>query len=109
MKRVWEWLKKYWKWLLFPIGIIGALIAFVAGRNSKPVPVPDPGPDTNDAALIALHEAENANKRRDELLRKLEAENQARLQQLTADQQKEFEKLKDAPIDEVVSWFDGLR
>lgn len=108
MGKVWAWLKKYWKWLLFPIGIIGALVAFAAGRSGRPTRPATPVPNL-DPPIDALHETQEADRRRDEQLHKLEAEHQTRLEQLTDDQRKELEALKTAPIEEVTAWFNSLQ
>jgi hypothetical protein len=107
LKRVWGWIRRYWKWVLFPIGILGAIGAFVLGRVSGPRPDPNlaPLPDGNDV-LDRVKEAEKA---RDEALEALKEKNKARLQELTEDQREELRGLDKKPIEEVTAWFDALR
>lgn len=100
------WIKKYWKWVLFPIGILLAVGGFLAGRFGKPEP-PTP-PDFGKDGEEALDAVEEADRRRDERLAELREKNQARLEELSKDQQEELEELEGKPIEEVVAWFDKL-
>lgn len=105
MQKVWAWIKKYWKWVLFPIGILGLVFsAAMAARwkpDPNPTPVPDPVPE-------ALDELERAAAERKAKLEELERKHQARLEQLSIDQRAEYEALKDKPIEELTAWFDNL-
>lgn len=105
LKKAWDWLKKYWKWILFPIGIL----LLVGGIIAKIIrPDPPPGPDFSKDGDDALDAIEEANRRRDLKLAELEEKNKQRLEQLSSDQQKEYEELKDKDLEEVVAWFDRL-
>lgn len=104
--KIWGWVKKYWKWVLFPIGIISVLIAYFVGKSKQPVVTQSP--DLGDAGNDAIDAAEAAVRERDRKLEELRLKNAERLQQLSADQTKELEELKSKPIEEVVAWFDRL-
>lgn len=112
--RVVTWLRRYWKWLLFPVGLALALVGFVAGSRSKPGSGPIPGPNGGDvdqgwtSGGDAVDAVLDADRRRDEALAALKKENEARLQNLSQAQRAELEALREKPIEEVASWFDKL-
>ena len=107
LRRVWAWVKKYWKLLvgfLLALGGIGVGIA-IATRDSAPPPIP---PDLDEEAKKALDAVEAANHKRDERLEELEVQHHERLKDLTEEQQAEYDGLKDKPIEEVARWIDNL-
>jgi hypothetical protein len=108
LKKAWEWIKKYWKWLLFPVGILAAIISFVIGRSSRDTIPPTPIPDLGKEGEEALEVAKKAAEERDAKLAELRAKHQARLEQMDVEQKKQLEELKDKPLEEVVSWFDNI-
>ena len=107
VSNVWQWLKRNWKWVLFPVGLImfiGGILIAATARDTNDSPPPDFGKEGEDLARkIATAVAE-----RDRQLEELRVKNQQRLEQLDVDQQKELEELKDKPLEEVVLWFDNL-
>lgn len=105
--KIWAWLKKYWKWIIFPIGLIGILAAFIAGRLTRSTPTPIVI-DNGDDAEEALEETRRAAEARDAKLKELREKHQNRLESLSVEQQKELDELKDKPFEEVVSWFDRI-
>jgi hypothetical protein len=105
--KVWAWLKKYWKWLLFPIGLTGLVVAFFAGKACDPQD-PDP-PDVGEAGEDALDDVEEANRLRDAALEELRAAHHERLKDLTEEQAAELKELQDQPVENVVAWFNRLR
>jgi len=108
LAKVWGWLKRNWKWILFPVGLLmfigGILIAIASGNEDDDPPPPDFGKEGEELAK----EIAEAAAERDRRLEELRAKNQQRLEQLDLDQQKELEELKDKPLEEVVTWFDNL-
>lgn len=109
ISKVWAWLKQYWKWIIFPVGLLGMVAAFIAGRIGRDTDPGLPPPDLGKAGEDALDKVEEADKNRDEQLRLLNAAHHDKLQSLTDDQRKEHDELKKKSIEEVTSWFDGLR
>ena len=104
MKKVWAWLRKNWMWVLFPIGILMTVICYVVwGPRPKP-----PDTTTDDAANRAVDDVINAEVDKTEAIKELEKRNNERLAKMTEDQQKEYDKLKDRPIEEIASWIDKL-
>ena len=106
LKSIWSWLKKNWKWVLFPVGLL--LVVFTAlqavrshGRDEEPTDLPDPEKPVIDV-IDAVEE-------RDQKLAELEQKHRDRIQELAEDQRKELEELKDKPTEEIVRWFDNLQ
>ena len=106
--KVWNWIKKYWKWILFPVGIIIVVVSYIVGRLSRGAPPPAPPTDFGREGEEALEAAARAAAERDAKLVELRAKHQARLEQMDAEQKQQLEELKDKSLEEVVSWFDGL-
>jgi len=105
--KVWVWIKKYWKWLLFPVGITSVVLAYLAGTtrtSTKPAP-----PDLGQAGEDALDDVEEANRVRDEQLEELRIEHHLRLRDLTEEQAKELRDLQEKPVEDVVAWFNKMR
>jgi len=108
LSKAWAWIKKYWKWILFPVGILVTLVSFLIGRYaSKTVPPPAP-PDLSKPGEEAVDAVLEAAERRDKKLQELYEKNQDRLEGLSDEQEKELEALAEKPIEEVVAWFDKL-
>lgn len=100
--KVWLWWKKWWKWVLFPVGIAGFLLAGRRAATEWQSIVPPP-PDDRTAAEIQEVLAE-----RDRKLQELKQQHAAKLQQLSQAQSQELEELNAKPLEEVVQWFDKL-
>lgn len=106
MKKVWEWIKKNWKWLILPLWILSLLLMwFLSGGRTKFFP---PSGTTDEVADQAVKEKDKAiasfRARLDELYKKAEE----RLQGASEEQIKEYEALKDKPIEEIAKWIDSL-
>lgn len=102
-----DWLKKYWKWLLFPVGISMAAASYVAGKlaSSRPTAPTILNPD---AAQNLLDQVVESQAKRDAMLEELKAEHADRLVNISEEQQKEMEELRHKNLEEVVAWFDQL-
>jgi len=105
--KFWPWLKKYWKWILFPIGILSVIIAAIFGSKVIDEVAPDQK-KLDDADKKLDQEIEEATAKRDAALQELAEENQARLENISEEQEKELQDLAEKPIEEVVAWFDNL-
>lgn len=106
LKWVYYWIKRNWKYILFPIGAVVALVGYIAGKSKR---VDSPTiPDLGDAGVTAIDATVAANAERDLKLEELREKNQDRLKELSDGQQKEFEGLKDKSLEEVVAWFDKI-
>jgi hypothetical protein len=105
MTKVWEWLKKNWKWVLFPIGIIGAVITWFFFRK----PGDDVGSVTpDDAADNAVNGVIRAQDDKEEAVAHLEQKHADKINKMSAEQRVEYETVKAKPIEEVASWIDKL-
>jgi hypothetical protein len=105
--KFWPWLKKYWKWVLFPVGILMAIGAAIVGSKVIDEVEPDQKKldDADDKRDQRIAEADAE---RDAKLQELAEKHQARLEEISGDQEKELEELTEKPIEEVVAWFDNL-
>lgn len=105
--KVWGWLKRNWKWILFPVGFlvfVGGILIAAKSRDTDSLLPPDLGEEGEDLAdeiLVAVAE-------RDRQLEELLVKHHERLEELDGDQRKELEELKKKPLEEVVLWFDNL-
>lgn len=101
------WLRKWWKWILFPVGIAGVVLTAIAGSREFQDVTPD-----RDRLDEAINERDKDIKRADEIrdvkLQELAEQHKDRLDDISEDQEKELLELADKPISEVVKWFDKL-
>lgn len=104
IQAVWTWIKRWWKWILFPIGALLALAGAVSRRRLSSVPAPP----LARAGEEALAKVEAANEVRDLQLAELQVAHRERLTRLTEEQKKELKDLQDKPLEEVVAWFDKI-
>jgi len=104
MKKVWEWIKRNWKWLIAPLWIASLVLMWLFRGGYKP-PVSGTTDQAADEAAKAKDEAvAQFRSRLDELLKKA----QERLQDASKEQVDEFNGLKDKPLEEVAKWIDSL-
>lgn len=104
---VWAWLRKYWKWLLFPVGISMAAASYIAGSLSRSRPVIS-GTPTEVAAQKLFEQVVKSQANRDAKLEDLKKQHADKLVNISKEQQEEMEKLRHKNIEEVVAWFDQL-
>lgn len=102
---VWRWLKKYWKWILFPIGIISVILAWVSRGGRIP---PLVSGTTDEAADEALEDYKKASQEYKEKLDEIHKKAEERLKDASEEQLKEYEEIKDKPLEEVAKWIDSL-
>lgn len=105
--KAWPWIKKNWKWVLFPIGIAVAIMTAVT-TASLLAQYAEPPRDLDEKTREALKKLRNAEVVRDQKIAELEQRKVERLKELTEDQQAELDELRDRPLKEVVTWFDNL-
>lgn len=107
LRAVWSWLKRNWKWVVFPIGLLSFIMAVVTGASALKR-YADPPPDLDETTREALKKLRSAELERNRKVAELEVEHKERLRQLSGDQQTELEELQDQPLEEVVEWFNQL-
>lgn len=105
--RAWPWLKKNWKWVLFPVGILLA-IATAITTASLINQYAEPPRDLDEKTRKALKALRNAELVRDQKIAELEVRKVERLRELSAEQRVELEELQDKSLEEVAAWFDNL-
>lgn len=104
IRAIWAWVKRWWKWILFPIGVFLALAGALSRRRLDSVPVPSFAREGEEA----LSKVRAASEARDLKLAELRAAHQERLTGLAEDQKKELDDLQGKSLEEVVAWFDKL-
>jgi len=107
MRKIWEWLKKNWKYLLFPLWVLSLILVWVlAGGHRSLVPVSGTTDQAADDAMKAKDEAvQQFRDRLDQLAKLLEE----KLQNASKAQLDEFKEMKDKPLDEVAKWVDSIK
>ena len=102
--KLWDWVKLYWKWLLFPVGIISSLVIFLLGRSSKETTTQLVAPALVEAeeikakaGLLAEQRTMEADLKRQQQLRLLEQEHADLLRQLDTEQRSKVTELLDDP------------
>lgn len=106
MRKVWEWLKKNWKYLLFPLWVLSLILMWVLSGGKVKLPISGTSDQAADEAVKAKDEAiQQFRDRLDQLAKLLEE----KLQGASKEQLDEFKKLKDRPIDEVAKWVDSIQ
>ena len=108
MKIVWNWIKKYWKWIVFPIGGVLALFGWYLWWRKKPEKDDVNSVTTDEAADKALKETVEAQANKERALKELEEEHLTKLSVMNDEQRKEFEEVRKKPIEEVAAWIDAL-
>jgi len=99
---IWTWLKKYWKWLLFPVGIVLYVLGRLAGSRKRPTEVVAPAlseavKTQQEATSKANSEKAAAKKAMEAEVAQIEAEHADTVAKLTRAQRDEAEKLKEDP------------
>ena len=98
MSKVWDWLKKNWKWLILPLWILSIVLVWFLHGGEKPLfPVTGTKDEDADKALEAQQKAADEFRARlDELHKRAEE----RLKNASAEQLKEYEQIKDKPLED---------
>jgi hypothetical protein len=107
--KAWPWLKKYWKWLLFPIGII----VFILGYSVRPKPkvlsseLTGAADAKKKADDKAAEETGKARAERDAQLAGIEREHASTIAKLTKEQRAKVKELREDP-DKVNAFLIGV-
>ena len=107
MISVWFWVKLHWKWIVFPVGVIGSVLGWYLWWRTDP---PSQGGSgvSDEAVDKALRDVSAASGERDRSLKRIEEENAAKLSAMSDEQKKVYEEVKEKPIAEIASWIDKL-
>lgn len=107
LKKVWEWLKRNWKYILFPVGILLALFAY----RRRPDVIAPRLLEAEEARKKAAEEAEKkiqkAREERDKRIEEIEKEHSSTVSKLTDEQRSRLEELREDP-DELNSFLLGV-
>ena len=105
MKRVWEWLKAHWKWLILPLWVVSILLVWLFTRGGALKKPPVSG-TTDQAANDAVNGVIQAADDKSNAINHLEIQYQGKIEKMSAEQKAEWEKMKAQSITEVASWID---
>ena len=97
--KAWPWLKKNWKWLLFPLGILIFIVGY-GTRKQSVVVAPEllgAAEDKKKAEEKAAGEITEAKEDRDKQLAEIEKEHADVVAKLTQGQKEQLEELKKDP------------
>lgn len=101
MMKVWAWLKRYWKYLLFPVGILLGVLAMLNRRKNLGNIVPplevDTEPEREEANREAEEKARKAQVDKERRIEELKKEHAGTLRELTGQQRVRVDELKDDP------------
>lgn len=101
----WRWLKKYWKWIVFPVGLTLAALAWLSRSKGPELPATGTTDEAADEAMAAYKAAARVYQ---EKVREVHKKVEERLKTASEEQLKEYEELKDKPIEEIAKWIDDL-
>lgn len=104
MKKIWEWLKKNWKWLILPLWIASLILVWLFRGGAAPFFSGTKDSDADTAMKAKDQAIADFRAKLEELAKKAEE----RLKNASKEQVDEFNGLKDKPLDEVASWIDKL-
>jgi nitrogen fixation-related uncharacterized protein len=107
MSKVWEWVKKNWKWIIFPIGVIGAVLGWYLWWTVKSKD-DDTTTTTDAAADQAVKDTNTAADEKAKAVKELEEKHSEKLAAMSEEQRVEFENVKKKDIAEVAAWIDNL-
>lgn len=104
MTKIWEWLKKNWKWFILPLWAASLLLMWLFTRGGAIKPPVSGTTDTaaNNAVTGVIQAADN----KDQAVALLETKYQDKLNAMSQAQREEWERQKAKPIEEVASWID---
>lgn len=103
MTKVWEWLKKNWKWLILPLWLASMVLVWFFTGGRKIVPASG---TSDQAANTAVGNVITASDERQKAIADILRVFEEKLKKASVDQLKEAESLKDKPLSEVASWID---
>jgi len=102
LKKVWEWLKKYWKYILFPVGIVLGILGALSTRRAvevTPSEVGEAEKEKRRAEEEAEEKVREAETKKLQRIQEIEEEHRAVIEQLTEEQQSRVEELRESPED----------
>ena len=104
---VWAWVKRHWKWIVFPVGVLGSVLGWYLWWRSDP-PLKDGSGVPDGVVDKALKDVSSAAEERDLSLKQIEEDHADKLSAMSAEQKKVYEEVKKRPIEEIALWIDKL-
>lgn len=104
---MWAWLKKNWRWVVFPVGILTAVMGWFLWWRA-PQGDDETSTTTDADANKAVRDIFKAQDVKEAAIKDLEEEHVKKISSMTDEQRAEFEEVKKKPIDEVASWIDNI-
>lgn len=99
--KAWEWIKRNWKYILFPLGIVLGILALISKLRGPGQVVSPLGAqaekERQKAQAEADKKAKEAEAARQKKVQELEQEHADTLKKLTDDQKKQVEELREDP------------
>lgn len=101
MHKVLDWLKAYWVWIVFPVGVLLLFLRF----RKQPVMI---GEDHGSGAVDAAHQMAQTARDHQAALDRLEHRHLEKLSQMTDEQRQEWQRLRQGSVDAAAAWIDKL-
>ena len=101
LRKVWAWVKRYWRYLLFPVGIVLGIVSMLASRREVVVTSPSEVTEAEKERLLAAAEAHAKKaaleKERAAKVKEIEQAYRDTLDRLTEEQKGQVEELREDP------------
>ena len=100
LRKVWGWLKRYWRYILFPVGIVLGIIAALSRPRDVTVTPPEvveAEKDKREAQAEADEEAQAAKEETAHRVAEVEREHARTIKELNEGQKAWVEELRDDP------------
>lgn len=105
MAKIWEWLKKWWKWIVFPVGILGVVLSWFFWWH---IPEDDQFSTPDAAADDAVNAAIKAARQRRIEIEAIELKHALKLVAMSSEQKKEYKVVREKTPEEVAAWIDNI-
>ncbi len=102
--KIWVWLKENWKWIIFPIGIIGFILNLFFWQR----PTPQNSDELDSATNNALNNLRKASDERGELIKVLGEKYTKKIHSMSVEQLVELKKIRKESPEVVANWIDRL-
>ena len=104
MSKIWEWLKKNWKWLILPLWVVSLVLLWLFTGGRKMVSVSSGTSD--QAASTAVSGVISASDERQKAIADILKTFEEKLQKASVEQLKEAKNLEGKPLADVAAWID---
>jgi len=105
MSKVWEWIKRNWKWLILPLWAISIVLVWLFKGGSK-IDLPISG--TTDQAADEVAKKDKIISDLRQRIAALDAKVKELIMNASEEQIKEYERLRDKTLEDIAKWGDEL-